>query len=182
MALAGKPEKTIAWLKELPGPTDETAAAGHNCPPADRDALLMRLLLLLCAVENLRDANKLLRGFTDTIVEHDIQELATSARLLRTSCLGACCCAFAKKAMPGRDLSVAAEIVQARTGQALQTRSRHAMSYHTTKIGKIYFNNQPPPSMLNMMENMMGMMGSGGGMPGGMNTAMQAVLAQMQDM
>ena len=38
----------------------------------------MRLLLLLCAMENLRDANKLLRGFTDTIEEHDIQELATS--------------------------------------------------------------------------------------------------------
>jgi hypothetical protein len=50
---------------------------------------------------------------------------------------------------------------------------------YTTKIGKVYFDIQPPPSMMAMMENMMGMMG-GGGMVGGMNPAMmQNMMAAM---
>ena len=49
---------------------------------------------------------------------------------------------------------------------------------YLTKIGKVYFNIQPPPSMMSMMENMLG----GGGM-GGINPAMmQAAMAQMQGM
>jgi hypothetical protein len=55
-----------------------------------------------------------------------------------------------------------------------------ALATFTTKIGKIYFNIQPPPSMLSMMENMM--MGGPGGM-GGINPAMmQAAMAQLQNM
>jgi hypothetical protein len=47
---------------------------------------------------------------------------------------------------------------------------------YTTKIGKVYFNIQPPPSMMSMMENMMGMMGGGGGMnPAMMAQAMQSM-------
>jgi hypothetical protein len=47
---------------------------------------------------------------------------------------------------------------------------------YTTKIGKIYFNIQPPPSMMNMLENMMGMMGGGGA--GGINPAMMQAMMQ----
>jgi hypothetical protein len=57
------------------------------------------------------------------------------------------------------------------------------ISSYTTKIGKVYFNIQPPPSMMSMMESMMGMMGGGGmaGGAGGMNPAMmQAMMQGMQ--
>jgi len=37
---------------------------------------------------------------------------------------------------------------------------------YTTKIGQVYFNIQPPPSMFKQMENMMAMMGGLGGAGG----------------
>ena len=177
MALAGKPEKIIAWLKELPGPTDETTAAGHTCPPADRDALLTRSLLLLCAVENLRDANKLLRGYTDTIEEHDIQELATSytkkddGKAPSHVMFGCMLLRICEKGCP--DGTAYQWLLRSFKRELDKLYKPEAVMSYTTKIGKIYFNIQPPPSMLNMMENMMGMMGGGGGMPGGMNPAMR---------
>ena len=53
---------------------------------------------------------------------------------------------------------------------------------YTRKIGRVYFDIQPPPSMMSMMENMMSGMGGGGGgmMPGGMNPA--AMMQAMQAM
>jgi hypothetical protein len=48
---------------------------------------------------------------------------------------------------------------------------------YTVKIGKIYFNIQPPPSMMNMLENMMGSMGGGAG-PAGINPAMMQAMMQ----
>ena len=42
-----------------------------------------------------------------------------------------------------------------------------AVRAYTMKIGRAYFNIQPPPSMMSMMENMMSGMGGGGGCPAG---------------
>ena len=184
MALAEKPEVIVGWLKSLPAPTAEETAAGHTCPPALRDVLLTRVTLLLCAVENLRDANTLLRSFIDVVEDRPIKELvdlytnkgsgkAPSHIIFCTMLVRIC----------EKDI---------RTGPLFQwaTRSfkreldklhkpQEIVSY-TTKIGKIYFGIQPPPSMLNMMENMMGGMGGGSG---GMNPAMmQAAMAQLQGM
>ena len=55
-----------------------------------------------------------------------------------------------------------------------------AVRAYTMKIGRVYFDIQPPPSMMSMMENMMSGMGGGGGMPGGMNPA--AMMQAMQAM
>ena len=42
-----------------------------------------------------------------------------------------------------------------------------AMRAYTMKIGRVYYDIQPPPSMMSMMENMMSGMGGGGGCPAG---------------
>jgi hypothetical protein len=59
---------------------------------------------------------------------------------------------------------------------------------YCTKIGRVYFNIQPPPSMMSTLESMMGGMGGLGGMGGmggnpmaGIDPAMmQQMMAQMQ--
>jgi hypothetical protein len=52
---------------------------------------------------------------------------------------------------------------------------------YTTRIGRVYFDIVPPPSMMSMMENMFSGGGMGGGMPGGgMNPA--AMMQAMQAM
>uniref|UniRef100_A0A7S1BUX6 Uncharacterized protein n=1 Tax=Corethron hystrix TaxID=216773 RepID=A0A7S1BUX6_9STRA len=48
-------------------------------------------------------------------------------------------------------------------GKKLMDQNKGLVPY-ITKIGKVYFNVQPPPTMMSMMENMMGMMGGMGGM------------------
>jgi hypothetical protein len=185
LALAEKPAKIVSWLNSLPAPTSEETSTGHTCPPATRDALLTRAVLLLCAVENLRDANTLLRSYIAEVEERDIKELASvytkkdSGKAPSHVIFGAMLVRICEK--------------DTRTGPLFQWLMRsfkreldrlhqpqEIVSY-STKIGKIYFGIQPPPSMLNMMENMMGGMGGMGG--GGMNPAMmQAALAQLQGM
>jgi Golgi to ER traffic protein 4 len=186
MALAEKPETIITWLKALPSPAPEETTANHSCPPALRDALLTRVTLLLCALENLRDATKLLHSFIADVEDRNIQDLVDS---------------YTKKdsgKAPSHIVfcSMLVRICEkdTRTGPlyqwAIRSFKKELDKFHkpqeivsyTTKIGKLYFGIQPPPSMLNMMENMMGGMG-GGGMGGGMNPAMmQAALAQLQGM
>jgi len=181
MALAEQPHQIIEWLKTLPPPTDDETKAGHTCPPALRDGLLTRALLLFCAVENLRDANILLHDYLETVEERDTQQLAESYTNKNDGMAPS-------HAMFGCML---VRICQkdARTGPLFQWLLRsfkreldglhkpQAIVSYTTKIGKVYFNIQPPPTMFNMMENMMGMMGGGGGGgmgggAGGMNPAM----------
>ena len=186
MALAEQPGTIVEWLKTLPAPTSEETATGHSCPPALRDGLLTRALLLFCAVENLRDANALLRAYVDSVEERDMGELATSytnktdGKAPSHVIFGCMLLRICEK--------------DARTGPLFQWLMRsfkreldalhkpQAILSYTTKIGKVYFNIQPPPSMFNMMENMMGMMGGGGGgAPGGMDPRMmQAMLQGMQ--
>jgi hypothetical protein len=185
LVLAEKPNQIADILRQLPPPTPEQIKAGHTCPPAIRDALLTRAILLFCAVENLRDANVLLREYIDHIEERDVKTLAESYTN-KSDGLAPSHVIFACMLLRICEKNV-------RTGPLYQwllksfkrelenTAKPAALATFTTKIGKIYFNIQPPPSMLSMMENMM--MGGPGGMGGGINPAMmQAAMAQLQNM
>jgi hypothetical protein len=184
MALAEQPLQIVAWLKTLPAPTDEETKVGHACPPALRDGLLTRALLLMAAVENLRDANTLLRAFIDQVEERNIQDLAKSYTSKEDG-------KAPSHVMFGCMLLRVLE-KDVRTGPLyswlMRSFKRELESMYkpqtpvgfTTKIGKVYFNIQPPPNMLSTIENMMGMMGGGGGGGGGPNAAMmQSLMAQM---
>ena len=179
MAIAEKPDRILEWLKTLPKPTPEQTAMGHTCSPADRDALLTRSLLVFCTIENLRDANILLRAYIDTVEERPISELtasytnkedgkAPSHAVFGTMLLRIC----EKDARTGPLYSW---LLRSFKRELDMLYKPNVVQTYTTKIGKVYFNIQPPPSMMNMMENMMGMMGGGGGMNPAM---MQAAFAQ----
>lgn len=182
MSLAEQPMEILQWLKSLPAPTAEETRMGHQCPPALRDALLTRAILTMAAFENLRDANILLRAYVKEVEERNIQDLAVSytskedgkapshtmfaSMLLRI---------LEKDARTGPLYSWLMRSFKRELDGLYKPQTVHSL---TTKIGKVYFNIQPPPNMLNMIENMMGMMGGGAG---GMNPAMmQAMAAQMQ--
>jgi Golgi to ER traffic protein 4 len=181
MALAEQPLQIVEWLKTMPAPTAQQTATGHTCPPAERDALLTRAVLCLCAIENLRDANILLRKYLETVEERkaeDLQKSYTSKEDGKApshvifGCMLVRICE--KDARTGPLFSWLIRSFKRELDGLFKVQ---IIQSYTTKIGKIYFNIQPPPSMLNMVENMMGMMGGGGG---GMNPAMmQAALAQM---
>ena len=78
LSLAEKPSGIADYLKTLPGPTAEELKMGHDCPASERDALLTRSVLVLCAVENLRDANTLLRTYISDIESRDVDDLKKS--------------------------------------------------------------------------------------------------------
>lgn len=183
MALAEKPERIIEWLKTLPKPTDKETKTGHVCPPAERDALLTCAVLCLCAIENLRDANTLVKSYIDNVEERDINTLTKSytskddgqapSHIVFCSMILRTC---EKDARTGPLFSwLLRSFKRELDGMSKQ----QIIQSYTTKIGKIYFNIQPPPNMMNMLENMMGMMGGGGG-GGGINPAMmQAMMGGM---
>eukprot|EP00934_Nitzschia_sp_Nitz4_P000200 Nitzschia sp. Nitz4//scaffold9_size221794//134116//135285//NITZ4_001363-RA/size221794-processed-gene-0.335-mRNA-1//-1//CDS//3329561052//200//frame0 len=184
MALAEQPDQILAFLKELPAPTAAQTKAGHVCPPSDRDALLTRAVLCFVAVENLRDASKLVRAFIEQVEDRDIGGLTKSytskddgkapSHVIFCSMLIRIC---EKDPRTGPLFSWLLRSFK----KELDGLYKHQIIQgYTTKIGKAYFNIQPPPNMLNMLENMMGMMGGAGG-PGGMNPAMmQAMMANMK--
>uniref|UniRef100_A0A6U2WP65 Uncharacterized protein n=1 Tax=Entomoneis paludosa TaxID=265537 RepID=A0A6U2WP65_9STRA len=186
MCLAEQPDKIVAWLKTLPAPTEEETRTGHTCAPAVRDALLTRSLLLLAAMENLRDANKLLRGYIDTVEERNIKELAASYTKkddgLAPSHVIFGCMLLRICEKDTRTGPLYSWLMRSFKREIERLYNPAAVLGYTTKIGKQYFNIQPPPSMMNMMENMMGMMGGGGGggMPPMNPAMMQAAMAQMQ--
>lgn len=187
MALAEQPEAIAKWLSTLPAPTAEEIKSGHTCPPGVRDALFTRAVLCMAAMENLRDANALVRAYipiesrdlrNDLIKSYVNKEdgIAPSHLVFACSLLRVC----EKDARTGPLFSWLLRSFKKELDKLHKPAIVHS---YTTKIGKIYFNIQPPPSMMNMMENMMAMMGGGGGggMPGGINPAMmQAAMAQMQ--
>lgn len=186
MALAEQPLVIVKWLKTLPAPTKEELAMNHTCPPAKRDTLLTRSLLLLCAVENLRDAHILLHGYIQQVEERDMDEL-TKSYMAKDDGKTPSHVVFG---------SMLLKVCQkdTRTGPLFSWMLRsfkkeleggfhqpQVIQSYTTKIGKVYFNIQPPPSMMSTIENMMGMMGGGGGGGGGMNPAMmQQMMGAMQ--
>ena len=180
MMWAEQPQAILAWLQTLPKPTETETKAGHTCPPGIRDQLLTRSVLLAVAMENLRDANTLVRAYLDQIEERNTATLQTSytskddgvspSHILFHCMLLRIC---EKDVRTGPLFSWLLRSFQ----RELSTMQPSPAPW-LTKIGKVYFHIQPPPSMLNMMENMMGMMGGGGG---GINPAMmQAAMAQMQ--
>jgi hypothetical protein len=187
MMLAEQPADIAAWLKTLPAPTEAEIKLAHVCPPAVRDALLTRSLVMACAMENLRDATVLLRLYMTEVEERKIDDLKASytkkddglapSHVIFCSMLVRIC---EKDARTGPLFSWLLRSFKRELDRMYKPQVVHGFC---TKIGKQYFNIQPPPNMLNMMENMMGMMGGGGGGGGGMNPAMlQAAMAQMQGM
>lgn len=187
MMLAEQPTKIAEWLKTLPAATEAETKAGHACPPGLRDALFTRALLLACTMENLRDATKLLQLYME-VEERKMDDLKASytkkddgmapSHVIFGSMLVRIC---EKDTRTGPLYSWLLRSFKRELDRMYKPGVIHGF---TTKVGKTYFNIQPPPSMLNMVENMMGMMGGGGGMggaPGGINPAMmQAAMAQMQ--
>jgi hypothetical protein len=187
MSLAEKPDIIIEWLSTLPAPTEAQTKVGHTCAPALRDGLLTRALLCMCAVENLRDANTLLRAFLDKVETRDVKELTASytnkedGRAPSHCIFGCMLVRICEK--DTRTGPLYSWLLRSFKKELDLLHKEAVVVSYTTKIGKIYFNLQPPPSMLNMMENMMSMMGGGGGGGGGMNPAMmQQAMAQMGGM
>jgi hypothetical protein len=184
MMLAEKPEVVITWLKTLPAPTEEETKQGHTCPPALRDALLSRAVLLACAMENLRDASTLIKLYMNEVEERKIDDLKASytkkddglapSHIIFSSMLVRIC---EKDMRTGPLFSWLLRSFKRELDRMYKPGVIHGF---TTKIGKLYFNIQPPPTMMNMMENMMGMMGGGGGAPAINPAMMQAAMAQMQ--
>ena len=188
MALAEKPDQIVAWLETLPEPTEQERQTGHTCPPALRDALLTRAVLCMVAMENLRDANTLVRAFLDHIVKQDSKALAISYTNKEDGKAPShaifCCMLLRTCEKDGRTGPLFSWLLRSFKRELEMLFKPAVVLSYTTKIGKVYFNIQPPPSMLKTMEGMMSMMGGGGGGGGGiggMNPAMmQAAMAQMQ--
>lgn len=186
-ALAEKVSTIIDKLKSLPAPTAEEMKMGHECPPAQRDALLTRAVLVLLAIENLRDATKLVSSFWKDIETRSEDELKKSyldktdgkapSHVMFVSMLLRIC---------EKDVKTAPLFTWLVRNFGVELGTMHQSNIiksYTTKIGRVYFDIQPPPSMMGMMEQMMGMMGGGGGMGGmgGMNPQMmQAAMQAMQ--
>jgi len=185
-ALAEKISTIIDKLKSLPAPTDEEIKMGHECPPAQRDALLTRAVLVLLAVENVRDATKLVCSFWKDIETRSADELKKSyldkadgkapSHVMFASMLLRIC---------EKDVKTAPLFTWLVRNFGVELGTMHQSSIiksYTTKIGRVYFDIQPPPSMMGMMEQMMGMMGGGGmGGMGGINPQMmQAAMQAMQ--
>jgi hypothetical protein len=182
-ALAEKPLVILDKLSGLPDPTDRELKEKHVCPPAAREALLTRAILVFVTMENIRDAHILLKEYISKVEKRNLEALKKSY-MSKTD----------KKA-PNHVvfLSMLLSIVRKdkKTGPLYTwllkgfSNSELAKMYkpeilkgYTTKIGRIYFDIQPPPSMMATLENMMSMMG-GGGLGGGMPPMDPAMMAQM---
>jgi len=189
-ALAEQVATILDKLKSLPAPTVEELTMGHLCMPSQRDALLTRSILVLIAVENLRDARSLAAAFLKEVETTRTPEELKKSYLDKTdgkapshimfACMLIRICEKDVRTAPLFNWLVrnfGAELGTMYDPERLKT--------YTSKIGRLYFDIQPPPNMMDMMENMMGMMGgiSGGGMggaPGGMNPMMAAMQAMQQ--
>ena len=184
MCLAEKPDKIVDWLKTLPAPTQDETKSGHTCPPSLRDSLLTRSLLLLCAVENLRDANALLRSYIADVEDRDVTGLAESytkkddGKAPSHVIFGCMLLRICEK--DTRTGPLYSWLLRSFKRELDRLHNPSAVVGYSTKIGKIYFNIQPPPSTLNMLENMMNMMGGAGGAPAMNPAMMQAAMAQLQ--
>lgn len=185
MALAEEPMLIVEWLKTLPKPTAAETKSGHGCPPAERDALLTRAVLCFCAIENLRDASKLCRGFLEEVEDRDADSLSASYTSKSDgkapSHIIFCCMLVRTCEKDPRTGPLFSWLLRSFKRELDGLYKVQIVQSYTSKIGKIYFNIQPPPSMMNMLENMMGSMGGGGGGMPGMNPAMmQAMMQNMQ--
>lgn len=184
MALAEDPDAIVEFLKTLPKPTAAQIKAGHGCAPAERDALLTRAVLCFCAIENLRDASKLCRGFLDQIEDREESALSASYTSKQDgkapSHIIFCCMLIRICEKDPRTGPLFSWLLRSFKRELDGLYKVQIVQSYTSKIGKIYFNIQPPPSMMNMLETMMGSMGGAGGMPGMNPAMMQAMMQNMQ--
>jgi hypothetical protein len=185
-ALAEDVDTIIVKLSVLPAPTDEETAQRHTCLPCAREGLLTRSILLLLSMENIRDAYKLLTSYLSTIEKRDIEDMKKSymsktdgkapPHPVFLAMLVEIC---GKNIKTGPLFNWAMKSFNAELGKMYKP---DVLKVYTNNIGKVYFNIQPPPSMMATLENMMGMMGGAGGMGGGggINPAMmQAMMGGM---
>lgn len=186
-ALAEKPDKILEKIKDLPDPTNAETKVNHICPPSARESLLTRSILAFVTMENIRDAHVLLTTYIEQVEKRDLEALKKSY-MSKTD-----------KRSPNHIvfLSMLLSIVRKdkKTGplytwllkgfsnaELAKMYKPEMLKGYTSKIGRVYFDIQPPPGMMASLENMMSMMGGGGGggMPGGMNPAMmQAMMGGM---
>jgi hypothetical protein len=187
LCLAEEPTVICQWLAALPAPTEAETTTGHTCPPALRDGLLTRAVLLFCALQNLRDANTLVRTYcmATGLTDEHLQQLAVSYTDKNDGKAPAhvtfCCMLLRILEKDVRTGPLYTWLLRSFKRSELDRlhRSAQTVGGYVTKIGKVYFHIQPPPNMLSMMESMMGGMMGGGG--GGINPAMmQAAMAQLQ--
>lgn len=172
--LAEQPQRIGELLATLPAPTDEEEKMGRGGGTAgERDCLLTRATLVFIAMENLRDANVLVRYYMSDIDSgRDDKKLAKSYMNKNDGKAPThviFCCMLLRVCEKDR----AGPLFQwlLRSFGVDIGKMRPDVRGYTTKIGRVYFAIQPPPNMLNMMENMMAMMG-GGGMGGMMPPGM----------
>jgi len=183
LALAENPLAIGTLLHEqCADPTDEELAVGHDSPPAMRDLLLTRAILVLVSVENLRDALILMQQYLKRHARSE-EELKVSYmsksdglapnHAIFNSMLVSICTKDVKTA------PLFNWLLRSFQSELAKMYKPDLLKAYTTRIARIYFDIQPPPSMLNTIENMMGMMGGGGGMGGGMPAINPQMMQQM---
>jgi hypothetical protein len=170
LALAEQPQRIGELLAALPAPTPEEEKMGRGGgTAAERDCFLTRAIVVFIAMENLRDANILVKNFMEDIDTRNHKKLAKSYMnkndgMAPTHVIF--CCMLLRICEKDR----AGPLFQwlLRSFAVDLAKFRPDLKVYTTKIGRVYFGIQPPPSMMNMMENMMAMMAGGGMMAPGM--------------
>lgn len=184
-ALAENSTAIMKLLLSLPEPTKAQQKTGRDGgTAAERDCLFTRAVLVYISLENLKDANALLRDYCQHLLPpgRDIQILAKSY-MAKTDGFAPSHVMFCNMLLQTCEKDRAGPLFQwllRSFSQDLATMSKPDVKVFTSKIGRVYFGIQPPPSMLNMMENMMGMMGGAGGAGGMAGNPMAAMMQQMQ--
>lgn len=164
-ALAENTNSILALLKTLPKPTASQEQMGRDGgTAAERDCLLTRAVLVFITLENLRDANSLLRSYCNEISHDRDFDTLTKSYMNKTDGFAPSHIMFSNMLLQVCEKDRAGPLFQwllRSFAQDLTTMKPDVKAY-TSKIGRIYFGIMPPPSMLNMMENMMSMMGGAG--------------------
>lgn len=174
-------------LHSLPAPTSEEIASNHTCPPSQRDALLTRAVLVLLSIENLRDATLLVRSYLSSIEgpAGRTAEILSRSYLDKTDGVAPShvmfCCMLLRICEKDAKTAPLFTWLVRNFGNELGTMvAPDSIRAYTTRIGRVYFDIVPPPSMMSMMENMFSGGGMGGMPGGGMNPA--AMMQAMQAM
>lgn len=176
-------------LRSLPAPTSEEIAFNHTCPPSQRDALLTRAVLVLLSIENLRDATMLVRSYLSSIegspATGRTAEMLTRSYLDKTDGVAPShvvfCCMLLRICEKDAKTAPLFTWLVRNFGNELGTMvDADSIRAYTTRIGRVYFDIVPPPTMMSMMENMFSGGGMGGMPGGGMNPA--AMMQAMQAM
>ena len=189
-ALAEKVDTILEKLKSLPAPTKDELKMGHDCLPAQRDALLTRSVLVLLAIENLKGAKSLAQSFLKEIEnpggrsDDELKKSYLDKNDGKAPSHVMFCCMLIRICEKDVKTAPLFNWLVRNFGAELGTMfDPNIIKTYTTKIGRVYFDIQPPPSMMQTMENMMSMMGGGGmGGMGGMNPQMMAQMMQGMQM